>query len=60
MQEEFRPTSQWDVSGLRAVCINCTLKRSPSISNAKGSRTGTQRTAWDAGSRLDHANPEYR
>ncbi len=28
--------SQWDFSGLRAMFINCTLKRSPAVSNTQG------------------------
>nr|MDA8341758.1 flavodoxin family protein [Actinomycetota bacterium] len=26
----------WDFSGLRALFINCTLKRSPEVSNTEG------------------------
>ena len=36
MQEELCQQSQWDFSDLRAMFINCTLKRSPEISNAQG------------------------
>jgi multimeric flavodoxin WrbA len=35
-QEELCQTSRWDFSGLRAVYINCTLKRSPEVSNTQG------------------------
>src|SRR5919197_268253 len=35
-QEELCATSQWDFSDLRAVYINCTLKRSPEVSNTQG------------------------
>ena len=34
--EELCATSQWDFSDLRAVYINCTLKRSPGVSNTQG------------------------
>ncbi len=36
MQEELCRQSQWDYSDLRAMFINCTLKRSPEISNTEG------------------------
>jgi multimeric flavodoxin WrbA len=36
MQEELCRQSQWDFSGLRALFINCTLKRSPEVSNTQG------------------------
>jgi hypothetical protein len=29
-------TSDWDLSDLRAVYVNCTLKRSPEVSNTQG------------------------
>ena len=35
-QEELCAASHWDFSGLRAIYINCTLKRSPEISNTQG------------------------
>ena len=35
-QEELCATSPWDFSDLRAVFINCTLKRSPEPSNTQG------------------------
>jgi multimeric flavodoxin WrbA len=35
-QEELCATSRWDFSDLRAVYINCTLKRSPAVSNTQG------------------------
>ena len=34
--EELCATSQWDFSDLRAVYINCTLKRSPEQSHTQG------------------------
>ncbi len=34
--EELVTTSRWDFSDLRAVIINCTLKRSPEVSNTAG------------------------
>jgi multimeric flavodoxin WrbA len=34
-QEELCQTSRWDFSDLRAVYINCTLKRSPEVSNTQ-------------------------
>ena len=36
MQEQLCAESRWDFSDLRAVYINCTLKRSPEISNTQG------------------------
>jgi len=35
-QEELCQQSQWDFGGLRALYINCTLKRSPEVSNTQG------------------------
>jgi multimeric flavodoxin WrbA len=35
-QEELCSQSQWDFSGLSALFINCTLKRSPEVSNTQG------------------------
>jgi multimeric flavodoxin WrbA len=34
--EELCATSPWDFSDLRALFINCTLKRSPAVSNTEG------------------------
>ncbi len=36
MEEEMSRQSQWDFSGLRAIFINCTLKRSPELSHTQG------------------------
>jgi multimeric flavodoxin WrbA len=36
IQMEFNETSQWDFSNLKALFFNCTLKRSPEISNTDG------------------------
>jgi multimeric flavodoxin WrbA len=36
MQEELCQQSQWDFSNLRALFINCTLKRSPEQSHTQG------------------------
>ena len=36
MQEELCEQSQWDFSDLRALFINCTLKRSPEMSHTQG------------------------
>jgi multimeric flavodoxin WrbA len=36
MQEELCQQTRWDFSDLRAVFINCTLKRSPEVSNTQG------------------------
>jgi multimeric flavodoxin WrbA len=36
LQEQLAADSPWDFSGLRALFINCTLKRSPEISNTRG------------------------
>src|SRR5919206_4309072 len=35
-QEELGRQSQWDFSDLRALFINCTLKRSPEVSHTQG------------------------
>lgn len=35
-QEELCSTSKWDFSDLKALFINCTLKKSPEISNTDG------------------------
>ena len=35
-QEELCDQAVWDFSGLRALYINCTLKRSPAVSNTQG------------------------
>jgi multimeric flavodoxin WrbA len=35
-QEELCSQSQWDFSALRALFINCTLKKSPEVSNTQG------------------------
>src|SRR5437899_11155891 len=36
MQEQLCEQSRWDFSDLSAVYINCTLKRSPELSNTEG------------------------
>jgi multimeric flavodoxin WrbA len=36
MQETLGNQSQWDFSDLRALFVNCTLKRSPEVSNTQG------------------------
>jgi hypothetical protein len=36
MQEGLCTQSQWDFSNLRALFVNCTLKKSPEISNTQG------------------------
>ena len=36
MQESLNEQSQWDFSDLRALFLNCTLKRSPEVSNTQG------------------------
>ncbi len=36
MQEELCDQRRWDFSDLRALFVNCTLKRSPEISNTEG------------------------
>src|ERR1044072_2798668 len=62
-QEELCTQSQWDFSHLSALFINCTLKRSPEISNTQGlidiaceimSRQGVSVEEIRA---LDHATP---
>src|SRR4051795_4216083 len=35
-QEELNESSRWDFSDLRAIYINCTLKRSPEQSHTRG------------------------
>ena len=35
MQEKLSEESRWDFSDLRALYINCTLKRSPEVSNTR-------------------------
>src|SRR5262245_13647575 len=35
-QEELSQQTTWDFSDLRAVFINCTLKRSPELSHTQG------------------------
>jgi len=35
-QEELCSASRWDFSDLRALYVNCTLKRSPEVSNTQG------------------------
>ena len=35
-QEDLCEQSQWDFSDLRALYINCTLKRSPEVSHTQG------------------------
>ena len=35
-QEELCSTSTWDFSDLKALFVNCTLKRSPELSNTEG------------------------
>ena len=35
-QEEICATARWDFSDLSAVFVNCTLKRSPEVSNTQG------------------------
>src|SRR3954451_17607139 len=34
--DELTERSQWDFSDLRALFINCTLKKSPEVSNTQG------------------------
>ena len=43
MQESLCEQSQWDFSDLRALFINCTLKRSPEQSRT---RRGSPRSRW--------------
>lgn len=35
-QQELCEQARWDFSGLRALYVNCTLKRSPEVSNTQG------------------------
>ena len=43
----------FDYSGLKALFLNCTLKKSPITAH------GNQRSKLDAGCRFDFPNPEY-
>ena len=36
LQQELSAASPWDFSGLKAVYVNCTLKRSPGASHTQG------------------------
>ena len=36
MQEQLCESSKWDFSDLRALFLNCTLKRSPELSHTEG------------------------
>src|SRR3954453_3580040 len=36
MHDAMAPQSTWDFSDLRALFVNCTLKRSPEVSNTQG------------------------
>lgn len=36
LQEKWCETSQWDFSDLKALFLNCTLKRSPEVSHTQG------------------------
>ena len=36
IQEELCVSSKWDFSDLKAVFINCTLKKSPELSHTEG------------------------
>ena len=38
LQEELADASRWDFSDLRALFVNCTLKRSPELSHTQGAR----------------------
>ena len=35
-QEQLCDASRWDLSDLRAIFLNCTLKRSPEMSHTEG------------------------
>ena len=49
--------SSWDFSDLKALFINCTLKKSPERSHTQGLM---DIAAAIAGCRFDFENPEYR
>lgn len=36
VQRKLCATSEWDFSGLKALFMNCTLKRSPELSHTEG------------------------
>jgi hypothetical protein len=51
MTDPISTDGGWRFDGLRALYLNCTLKRSPEVS---------QRSEWEAGCRFDYDNPDYR
>ena len=59
-QEELCATARWDFSDLRALFVNCTLKRSPEVSNTQGladlsiaiMRASASRSRWSARSTM--------
>jgi multimeric flavodoxin WrbA len=63
IQQEWCDQSRWDFSDLRAVFVNCTLKRSPEVSNTQGLADVAieilrrQRVATDVVRAVDHDLP---
>ena len=53
---------EWRFDDLRALYVNCTLKRSPEPIKRTGGvpAYGNQRSEWEAGCRFDSDNPEHR
>ena len=49
--DELADKSRWDFSDLRALFINCTLKKSPELSNTQGL------AAWRSPSSRGMASP---
>jgi hypothetical protein len=52
-QPELSERSHWDFSDLRALYVNCTLKRSPAASNTRGLAARYAAGRWSARGRHD-------
>ena len=48
LQKQQCDESPWDFSDLRALYINCTLKRSPEVSHTPGPRRTSRSRSWSA------------
>ena len=57
MQEELCEQGHWDFSDLRALFINCTLKRSPEVSNTEGLAAISMEIMRRQGSRWSRSGP---
>ena len=59
-QEEICATARWDFCDLSAIFVNCTLKRSPELSNtrawpttrSRSSSASASRSTWSARSTM--------